>query len=192
MGRYTDVAEVRFAPDLSDSNVVSDDIINLAISATEESFDNFTHVSFSSQTKDYKVEGSGDCYLTISTLYLTAVNSVKIGTTTVSTEGLKVLEGSKIYSPLRWEEDTIYTLNITYGYSSVPSDIKYIAALEAQRRTRVILSKAKQRGSGTQVANEHGQYTYPNWSGKFGPSDDAEVLRILKLHAAGTNARFSV
>lgn len=191
MARYTSLAEVREAPDLDDSNIVSDAVINLAIDAVEESIDNFTQVSWSKVDKSVTVVGNGTEYITVPVLYVDKVKSLKCGRVPVDHTQIKVFPGGKLNNSNGWTDGEIYTIKVSHGKDEVPNDVKYIAKIEAQRRARVIMTKARQRNSGAQVSNEHGQFTYPNWSGKFGPTDDAEVIRILNNLKESSNARFS-
>lgn len=192
MGRYISITEIRKAPDLSNSTTVPDSIITEAISAAEEAIDLYCGVSFSTQSKTRTFVGEGGTIKVVRELYLQEITSASKDSTSLDTDSFTVSPGGLITYSEGFTKGSKFSLTYNYGYSTTPDLVKYVARIEGQRRTRAIMTKGRQRNSGTQVANEHGQFTYPNWSGKYGISDDAEVLRALNQLREATNARFSV
>jgi hypothetical protein len=110
-------------------------IEKILIPPAQASIDNFCGHNFSNNRGTIRVDGNGEHEIVINPPYvpLLAVNSLTINDDTISASDIKVYDtyitlDSAIFMENQARHQNI-VIDISYGYTSVPEDVKYACAL---------------------------------------------------------------
>ena len=180
MGRYTTDVNVRLAIDLSDPAKVSNDIIDAAISAAEDAIDLYTDVCWVPTDKTFLLEGTNKDRIVIPELYVRSVKAILDGFEPLDPTCVEIFPGETLKAPFIWQYGKAYKITVSVGVYDTPTDlVELVARLGAQEIARVLMLRAHQRNTGSQVINEHGQFTFK--SGEMPFQDEATRKLLMQL-----------
>lgn len=173
---YTTIDNVR--EDKAIDASFSDAEITAAIEGVTEDVNDWTGIAWQPTAVEETACGDGTRQLVLTNLYIRSVDSVLVGGVADSVV-VSSFPGSRIERASGlWEVDKVYTFGLTVGkYATAPERLVSASTLETRVRLLAGRGNGVSPSHATQVNNEGGQYTFPNWSGKYGPFAHADLMR---------------